>query len=244
VKRWREAARRHGGTESHGGLASRLAAADEERRRIAREIHDDFGQRLAGLACALKAARKKLPQGAPQIPELDAISASLADLGEDLRRLSHDLHPAALERRGLAEALRDLCAEMERRHGLRVDLRLTGIEQTFPPDVALGLYRIAQVALENTVRHAGARTAQVTLRTTARAARLAVVDDGSGFDPQAARRKGGVGLASLEERTQLLGGRCRIASAPGSGTQIEVTVPLRALSALARIAELVRRHRG
>ena len=234
----------HPGSGSAGGRAGRLAAAEEGRRRIAREIHDDFGQRLAGLALALKAARKKLPEGDPQLPELDAIGGSLAELGEDLRRLSHDLHPAALERRGLAAALRDLCAEMERRHGLRVDLRLTGVEDTFPPDTALGLYRIAQEALGNTVRHAGARTAQVALRATPRTARLSIVDDGDGFDPAAAGRSGGVGLASLEERAQLLGGRCRIASAPGSGTAIEVAVPLPAQGALARLADSVRRHRG
>ena len=225
------------------GSAGRLAAAEEGRRRIAREIHDDFGQRLAGLALALKAARKKLPMGDPQLAELDAIGGSLAELGEDLRRLSHDLHPAALERRGLAEALRDHCAELERRHGLRVALRLAGIEDTLPPDIALSLYRITQEALGNTVRHARARTARVTLRATARKARLAIVDDGDGFDP-AARRSSGLGLASLEERAQLLGGRCRIASAPGAGTEIEVTVPLPAHGVLAQLAELVRRHRG
>ena len=111
---------------SAGVLAGRLAAAEEARRRIARELHDDFGQRLAGLALALKAARKHLPEGDPQLPELDAIGGSLAELGEDLRRLSHDLHPAALERRGLAEALRDHCEEIVRRQGLRAsryDLR-------------------------------------------------------------------------------------------------------------------------
>ncbi|HSF40740.1 MAG TPA: tetratricopeptide repeat protein [Thermoanaerobaculia bacterium] len=226
------------------GSASRLAAAEEGRRRIAREIHDNFSQRLAGLALALTAARRKLPEGDPQRPELDAIGGSLAELGEDLRRLSHDLHPAALERRGLAEALRDLCAEMERRHGLQVAVSLAGVEADFPPDIALGLYRITQEALGNTVRHAGARTVQVTLRATARTARLTIVDDGAGFDPEAARRGGGVGLASLEERAQLLGGRCRITSAPGSGTEIEVTVPLPAEDALARLADFVRRHRG
>lgn len=227
-----------------GDLSHRLAAVEEGRRRIAREIHDDFGQRLAGLALSFRAARKKLPEGDPQLPELDAIGGSLAELGEDLRRLSHDLHPAALERRGLAAALSDLCAEMERRHGLRVALSLTGVEDTFPPDIALGLYRITQEALGNTVRHAGARIARVMLRATARMVRLEIVDDGAGFDPGAARRVGGVGLVSIEERTQLLGGRCRIASSPGSGTEVEVVVPLPARSALARLAEFVRRHRG
>lgn len=230
---------------SAGVLAGRLAAAEEGRRRIARELHDDFGQRLAGLTLALKAARKQLPESDPQRSELEAIGGSLAELGEDLRRLSHDLHPAALERRGLAEALRDHCAEIERRHVLRVVLSVGGAaEDAFPPDIALGLYRIAQEALANAVRHAGARTAEVTLRAAAGTARVTVADDGGGFDPGEARRAGGVGLASIEERAQLLGGRCRIASSPGAGTRIEVTVPLPADGALSQLRELVRRHRG
>ncbi|HET9228865.1 MAG TPA: sensor histidine kinase [Thermoanaerobaculia bacterium] len=226
------------------GSLDRLTAAEGVWRRIAREIHDDFGQRLTALALELKAARKMLPEDGPQLPELDTIGVGLTELGEDLRRLSHDLHPAALERRGLAEALRDLCAEMERRHGLQVVFSLAGTEDSFPPEIALGLYRIAQEALANTVRHAGAQTAQVSLRATARSASLSIEDDGAGFDPDAARHVGGVGLASIQERAQLLGGRCRIASAPGSGTEIEIAVPLPAQGAFARLADFVRRHPG
>lgn len=226
----------------------RIAAAEEGRRRIAREVHDDFSQRLAALALELKATRKKLPDGDPQRSELDAIGGSMAELGEDLRRLSHDLHPAALERRGLAAALRDHCSEIERRHGLRLELGLSDAEGSFPPlppDVALGLYRIVQEALANTVRHAGAATAQVTLSVTGRVVHLAVADDGGGFDPGEAGRGDGLGLASIEERAQLLGGRCRIVSAPGDGTGIEVTVPLPAPDGmLSQLGELVRRHRG
>ncbi len=229
------------------GLAGRIAAAEDGRRRIAREIHDDFGQRLAGFALALKAVRWRLAQGDPQLRELDDIGGSLAELGEDLRRLSHDLHPAALERLGLVEALRDHCGEIDRRHGLRVELSVTGVAASLPPlppDIALGLYRIAQEALANTVRHAGARTARITLCTVSGTVRLTVADDGGGFDPAAARRAGGLGLASIEERAEWLGGRCRIASAPGAGAGIEVSVPLPADGALSRLRDLVRRHRG
>lgn len=221
-----------------------MAVAEEGQRRIAREIHDDFSQRLAGLALALKAARQQLPEGSSQLSELDDIGGSLAELGDDLRRLSHDLHPAALERRGLAEALHDHCVEIERRHGLRVELGVTGIAGSLSQDVALGLYRIAQEALANVARHAGAHAVRVTLRAGSGTAFLMVADDGRGFDPDAARHAGGVGLASIEERAHLLGGRCRIASAPGAGTEITVTVPLPAEGALCQLRELVRRHRG
>jgi two-component system, NarL family, sensor kinase len=226
------------------GSAGRLAAAEEWRRRIAREIHDDFSQRLAGLACALKALRKQLPEGDPQLSELDAIGGGLAELAEDLRRLSHDLHPAALERHGLAEALRDHCEEIERCHGLPVRLHLRDAVDSLPPDVALGLYRIIQEALANTVRHAAARTVHVTLSAAGGEVRLTVADDGRGFDPGAARRSGGIGLASMEERAQLLGGRCRVVSVPGAGTEIEATVPVPTQGALAPLRERARRHRG
>src|SRR4029079_3046086 len=107
----------------------------------------------------------------------------------------------------LAAALADYCAEVEPRHGLPVRLSLRDALGPFPPEVALRLYRIAQEAPANAVRHAGARMARVTLQVAAGEAHLAVADDGAGFDPEEARRSGGLGLASIEERAHLLGGR-------------------------------------
>jgi tetratricopeptide (TPR) repeat protein/two-component sensor histidine kinase len=226
-----------------GDDARRIAGGEEARRRIAREIHDDHCQRLAALALEVRAVRRTFPDGDPRRQELDAVGADLAELSDDLRQLSHDLHPALLERLGLAEALRDHCGEVEHRHGLEVRLSLPGAEVPFPPEVALGLYRIAQEALANSVRHAGARKAHVTLRVAGGAAQLTVADDGAGFDPGAARRAGGLGLASIDERARLLGGHCRIASAPGAGTGIVAVVPL-PVSELQELRRLVRRHRG
>lgn len=209
-------------------LAGRRVAAEEEaRRRVARELHDDLGQRVTAAALGLKAVRRQVPEGGSRRADLDAVGSELADLAEDLRRLSHELHPAALERRGLVEALSDHCSEIERRTGVAVRLSLHDAERPFPPELALGLYRIAQEALANVARHAAARTAHVTLAVSMGSAQLAIADDGVGFDP-AARSSGGLGLASIEERADLLGGRLRIASAPGAGTEIEVTVPLTA----------------
>ncbi|HEX3552187.1 MAG TPA: tetratricopeptide repeat protein [Thermoanaerobaculia bacterium] len=225
-----------------GADARRVAGEEEARRRMSREIHDDLCQRLAALGLELKVVRRKLPESDPRRGELDAVSAHLAELAEDLRRLSHDLHPGVLERSGLAEALRDHCAEIERRHGLPVRLSLRDAAGPFPPDVALGLYRIAQETLANAVRHAGARAVQVSLSAAKGTAHLAVTDDGAGFDPGAARRAGGLGLASLEERARLLGGRSRIDSALGAGTRIEVTVPLPAPE-VHHLRRLLRRHR-
>lgn len=227
----------------------RLIAGEEEaRRRIARELHDDHCQRLAALGFELEAVRRQLAEDDPRRSGLDVLGAGLAGLGEDLHRLSHDLHPAILERRGLSEALRDACGEIERRHGLPVRLSLyapTSEEGKLPKDIALGLYRIAQEALSNIIRHAAAREVHVTLRISSRQARLCVADDGAGFDPDEAHQAGGLGLASIEERAGLLGGKLRIASAPGAGTEIEVAVPLpEPEGALTILRRGVRRHRS
>lgn len=221
----------------------RVAIEEEARRRIAREVHDDLCQRLAALALELRVVRRKLPEGDPRRSELDAVAGSVAEMAEDLRRLSHDLHPAILERSGLAEALRDHCVEIERRHGLPVRLDLGAAKGPFPPDVALGLYRIAQESLANIVHHAGARAVDVTLRAADGALHLAVADDGDGFDPGAARGSSGLGLASIDERARLLGGRFAITSNPGAGTRIEVAVPAPGPE-LHQLRRLVRRHRG
>jgi len=235
ISRWQQAEDELAGNRtaleaSRGELRrviGRLVGAGEEvRQRISQELHDDICQRLAALAFEMKAVRKRLPDGDAQRAALDAASGSLAELTGDLRRLSHDLHPAMLERRGLAEALRDLCADVERRSGLLVRLSLRGAASSLPPQLALGLYRIAQEALANVVRHAGARSGHVTLAVDGGALHLTMADDGSGFDPQEVRRAGGLGLAGIEERARLLGGQCRIASSPGTGTEIDVIVPL------------------
>ena len=229
-------------------IVGRLIAGEEgARRRIARELHDDHCQRLAALGFELEAVRRQLAEDDPRRSGLSALGADLAGLGEDLRRLSHELHPAILERCGLSEALRHACEETERRHGLPVRLSLPADEGQLPHlprDIELGLYRIAQEALSNIIRHAAARDVQVTLRITSRQARLTVADDGAGFDPHQAHQAGGLGLASIEERVGLLGGRCRIASAPGAGTKIEIAVPLpRTEGALTHLRRVMRRHR-
>lgn len=224
--------------ELEQGTGRGIAGEEEARRRIARELHDDHCQRLAAVSFELKAVRRQLAEGDPRRTELDAVDVSLAELGNDLHRLSHNLHPAILEHRGLAEALRDACAEVERRHGLKVHLSLLDGGRALPPDVELGLYRIAQEALANVTRHAGARSVHVTLGIASRKAHLTVADDGAGFAPEATRRSGGgLGLATMKERVDLLGGWYRLTSAPGAGTEVQVIVPLYELG------RLLRRHR-
>lgn len=220
----------------------RSVAAEEARRRIAREIHDDLGQRLAAVALALKATRNRCPENDPRRADLEAASGSLAALGVDLRRLSHDLHPAALERLGLSEALRDHCAEVERRSGVTVELELDDTLGPWPPELALGFFRVAQEALANVARHSQARTVRVALRPANGQARLTVEDDGIGFDLAQVRSDGGLGLVSITERAELLGGEAHITSAAGTGTLVEVRVPVPLPGT--GLGRRLRRHKG
>src|SRR3954468_22744599 len=153
-------------------LRRRFATDEEARRRIAREIHDDLCQRFAAAAIDLKLVRRELAEDDPHRGELDTVAASLVELSGDLRHLSQDLHPTLLHGRGLAETLADYFVGIERRHGLPVRLSVPGVEEPLPPEVSLGLFRIAQEALANVVRHAGARAVNVTLKVDGASAHL------------------------------------------------------------------------
>ncbi len=205
-------------------LAARLLSVrEEERRRLGRELHDGLSQRLSMLVVELGGACRE--PGAPSAETLAALRSQATALADEARTLSHQLHPAAVERCGLAAALRDHCAELRRSTGLEVDLRLDEGVDPLPEDFALALYRIAQEGLHNVVRHAGVREARLELRCRPGAVGLSLADAGAGFD-LAAPREGGLGLVGMEERARLLGGSLRVDSAPGLGTEIEAVLPL------------------
>jgi len=215
-------------------LAGRILAAEEdERRRLARELHDDFGQRLSALEIETGSLYRKLSQGtgtgvvAEAVADVERLARGLGKLSDDTRHLSHRLHPAGLERLGLVAALEAHTTELAERTGFAVRLTArAGDDSPLPATAALCLYRVAQEALANASRHSGARQAHLTLVREAGEIRLAVADDGVGFDREQARKRAGLGLASMEERAHLSGGRLRVASAPGMGTEIEVVLPL------------------
>lgn len=210
-------------------LAGRLfQAQEEERRYLGRELHDDLSQRLAALVVEAQLLGRALgPSGGEGSVRagLSHLVSDLRLLSEDVRRLSHQLHPGILERLGLAAALEAHAAELEEREHLRVQLEVREGGPPLPAAAALCLYRIAQEALHNAAHHSTAATARVTLERRGDRVRLVVADPGLGFDPAAAR-SGGLGLVSMEERARLLGGRLEIESARGSGTRVEVTLPL------------------
>jgi two-component system NarL family sensor kinase len=199
----------------------------EERNRLAREIHDTLAQGLSAITMQLETADVHL-EGQPAEGARRAVQEALKLARENLveaRRSVLDLRAATLGGRSLPEALADLLAEYESRWRLQTKLEVFGASRPLPAGIEAGLYRMAQEALANVVRHARARSASVTLTLAPNQVSLVVEDDGMGFDvgrPAA----GGYGLIGLNERAHLLGGRLAVKSGPGAGTRLEVVVPL------------------
>jgi two-component system sensor histidine kinase UhpB len=210
-------------------LAGRLMSAqEEERRRIARDLHDDANQELAALSIALSALGGRLPpDSAPGLrEEVARLQARAVALAEGIRHLSHELHPGVLQHVGVAVALRSYCREFARTHGLPVTFRAEGDLESVPADVGLCLYRVVQEALGNVAKHAAATEAHVTVERAGPDVVLAITDDGSGFDQASARSRRGLGLLSLDERARLVGGRLTIDTKPQRGTELRIVVPM------------------
>jgi two-component system NarL family sensor kinase len=201
--------------------------AAEERNRLAREIHDTLAQGLSAIALHLETADALLETGADQQQVGEAMRQALALTRanlEEARRSVLDLRAVPLEGRGLAEALATL-AEKITTDSLKVRFEGVGRHRPLPVRIEVGLYRIAQEALTNVVRHANAHLATLHLVTTPDRVRLTVEDDGQGFDLSLVP-KGRYGLIGLNERAKLLGGTFGLESSPGAGTRVEITIPL------------------
>ncbi len=207
-------------------LSQRLIRAHEdERALLARELHDDVTQRLAVLAIDVGRAELAATGGA-QADTMRTVREGLVRLSEDIHSLAYQLHPSVLEELGLAEALRTECERTGRRGGVRLSLELDPLPAVVPRDAALCLFRVAQEALNNAIRHAGASSASVVLRQMDGGLLLAVRDDGAGFDPGNPRQGRSLGLASMRERLRLVNGTLDVESAPGRGTAVVAWVPV------------------
>jgi PAS domain S-box-containing protein len=201
-----------------------LRAQEDERRRLAREIHDDLSQQLAGLSMlAWSTAQAATREPAADRHEaLEHLARGLEQLANDVQALSRDLHPPALEALGLIEALRTECATFGKRTELPIEF-LVGAPAPEPPtDVGLALYRIAQEALRNCLAHARANRVTVELRGSGDLLRLRIADDGAGFEVARVEGAPGIGLSGMRERARLAGATLAIDSAPGRGTTIVV----------------------
>ncbi|MBI3732888.1 MAG: GAF domain-containing sensor histidine kinase [Chloroflexi bacterium] len=202
--------------------------ATEERNRLAREIHDTLAQALSATVLQLEAADALIESGANRERARQAVQQALALTRANLdeaRRSVLDLRAAPLEGRTLAEALDTLAREWSAKWNLPTHLEVMGGSRPLPVRVEVGLYRMAQEALTNIVRHASARSITVRLATTPAHAHLTIEDDGRGFEPSLIP-KGRYGLIGLNERARLLGGSLHLRSSPGAGTRLEIAVPL------------------
>ena len=201
-------------------LSGRLIAAqDEERRHIARDIHDDYNQRLAVLAIDLEELSETAPLNlASRIREC---CDHAGKLGADLHSLSHSLHSSTLERLGLEAGAKAFCEEFAFQHGLEIDFHADLKSQVLPGDAALCFFRILQEALRNVKKHSGVSQAVVRLELSDDTAHLSVSDRGRGFNLRTASRGGGIGIRSMEERLRSVGGKLEINSRPMEGTNID-----------------------
>jgi PAS domain S-box-containing protein len=212
-------------------LAGRLIRAqEEERRRISRELHDDLNQRLAALAIAVSRVRSGMTEPNGEVArQLTQIQQRIITLTNDVRALSHALHPPALEHAGLVPALESLCAEFAADTGIETELAVADdLSDTSPDiDIALCIYRVAQESLKNTAAHSGTRSAALRLSRMSDAIELSVSDVGRGFDSGESARLRGLGLRSMKERVRLLQGQLHVGRRPGGGTEVRVRLPLR-----------------
>jgi signal transduction histidine kinase len=208
-------------------LSTRLIGAqEEERKRLARELHDDLSQQIAALSLATGNLKRQIPADRAEArAQADAIHGKLVHLAEGVRRMSHELHPAVLQYSGLEPALRSYCEEFGALTGLEIALEIEGSFEHVAPDAALCLFRVTQEALRNVAKHAKVSKASVALRRADRVLQLRVTDGGVGMEAGAARSKVGLGLLNIQERTRLVGGKAEIRSGPGEGTSVIVEVP-------------------
>jgi PAS domain S-box-containing protein len=208
-------------------LAARLITAqEEERSRLARELHDDLTQRLAVVAIEAGSLQRDFASGDERHERLQRIKKEMARLSEDVHRLSRSLHPSLLNDLGLAAAIEFECRAHFERGGAPVEFGSEGALDSIPKSAQLAVFRIVQEALRNVQKHSSADEVRIVLKRMRSILELTIVDNGRGFDRDDPDWRPGVGLASMEERARLLGGSFRVESSPGSGTKIKVAVPV------------------
>src|SRR5215472_521277 len=216
-----EAALRRDQEELHSLAGRLITVQEEERKRIARDLHDDVSQRLAMLCVDLDTLRQSLPGGA-EVGELERMRRETGELVVDLRRLSHNEHHPQLAL-GLQHGVASFCNDFSRQYGIATKLVHEGDVKRIPETLCFTLFRVLQEAMSNVAKHSGADQVTVTLGVHSDQAILRVSDEGRGFEIGSDR---GLGLISMRERLRLVGGTMRVNSSPLQGTDVEAVVPL------------------
>jgi PAS domain S-box-containing protein len=212
-----------------------IEAQEQERKWIARELHDDINQQIALLAVNLERLKQDIPALAPAgLQRLEEILEHASGLGSEIQALSHRLHSSKLEYLGLGAAASSFCRELSDRHGVEIDFHSKGVPKELRQEIALCLFRVLQESLQNAIKHSGSQRFEVCLRGASNEIELTVLDSGIGFNPEEAIIGRGLGLTSMRERLKLVNGKLSIDSRAQLGTTIRATVPLSPGSKAAR----------
>jgi signal transduction histidine kinase len=202
-----------------------IEAQEQERIRIARELHDDMSQRLAMLTVAIEQLKDELPPQTPLFYRIDELRERTSELATDVQSLSHELHSSKLEYLGLVAAAKGFCREFSEQQKVEIDFETHDLLSPLPRDISLGLFRVLQEALHNSAKHSGIRHFDVRLWGTTAEIHLTVQDCGVGFDSETAKLSRGIGLISMEERVKALNGAFSIQSEPNRGTTVYARLP-------------------
>jgi PAS domain S-box-containing protein len=212
-----------------------IAALEQERARIGRELHDDINQQLALLAVDLGTIERDYPDLASEVRgRLDELRRQTIDISADVQALSHELHSSKLEILGVAAGIRSWCREFSEHLRVEIDFR-NDICSALPLDIGVCLLRVLQEALHNAAKHSGVKRIEVQLAEHSSQVHLIVHDSGKGFDVETAKQRGGLGLTSMTERVRLVNGAIAIESKPMAGTTIHVRVPFQSVDVSQRV---------
>jgi signal transduction histidine kinase len=222
--------RRRAEEEARDVSSKLITAQEDERKRIAHDLHDDLNQRLALLSVEMDLLAQEAGTNREfSLRHIKVIAGRVREMSAEVHKLSYQLHPAKLDQLGLVVAARTFCREVSRQSGIAVHFEQQDVPRDLNGDIALCLYRVIQEALQNSIRHSGGAPIQVKLGCAREQIHLLISDEGKGFDVSHAMHNGGLGLVSMRERVRQVNGSIRFTSARGNGTRIEVTAPLPAL---------------
>jgi signal transduction histidine kinase len=216
---------------------SLIEAQEQERHRIARELHDDVVQRLSLLSLELEEVREDIPDAASELrTRIGTLGNRVTQIVEDVQSLSHELHSSKMDYLGMVGAAKNFCQEFSQRQKVEVNFQSYDLPASLPPELSVSLFRVLQEALRNAARHSGVKRFDVCLWGSMGAIHLTISDLGGGFDQETAMKSPGLGLTSMQERLRLVDGELSINSHPKGGTTIHARVPFGSSSDTLRAA--------
>lgn len=205
-----------------------IAAQEEERKRIARDLHDDLNQRMALLSIGLEQVGQMLGGDNTDglADRVNGLQKKALSISTEIHRMSYNLHPSKLEHLGLVPALNSFCYELSQSRGIEIEFSHKNVPSNLPPDTTLCIFRIAQEGLQNAAKHSGVSHFDIRLEGSEKSIELTISDEGCGFELNSKQMTKGLGFIGIKERLRLVGGDMNIESGPGRGTRIVVSVPV------------------